>query len=379
MEWDLQGRIEMQIHPSDLLLKETFQEPASRCERVSSHVRECPRCQERLKGLLSAFWARKPPDYGPALDRSLATLQYWQQIYARERTEAPRLLTALLDQPVQRQKLLLRNHQRFQTWGLCESLLRHSQEQVFTDAAKSEELAQLALFLSYHLNADAYGRTRIEDLQARAWGYIANSLRVRYEFQRSEKAFRKAFSHLRMGTGDTTERAALLELKALLRRLQRRFPESLQLLRRAVTIFREAADRHNTGRCLEVVATAYNFRGEHEQAILVSKEAIPLLEPSREPRALLCAQHNLVDYLIAAGRLMEAQGLLARVRPLYQQFPEPYTQSRLKWVEGKIARGLGRYREARLLLHAAHDGLLAANLPHDAALASAEIAALPSH
>lgn len=379
MKWNLcEGRTEMQIHPSDLLLKETFQEPASRCERVSSHVRECPRCQERLKGLLSAYWASKPPDYEPALDRSLATFQYWQRIYTKERAEAPRLLPALLDQPIQRQRLLLRNHPRFQTWGLCELLLRHSREQIFNDAMETESLAHLALFLSHHLNSASYGAKRIEDLRARAWSYIANSRRVRYDLQGSEEAFETAFFHLHQGIGDTTERAPLLELKALLRRIQHRFPECQKLLQRAVSIFREVGDRHNTGRCLEAAATAYNFQGEPEQAILVSEEAIPLLEPSREPRALLYAQHNLVDYLIAAGRLMEAQGLLARVRPLYQQFPEPYTQSRLKWVEGKIARGLGRYREARMLLQGAHDGLLAANLPHDAALASAEIAALPS-
>lgn len=368
----------MQLHPSDLLLRETLQEPTSRCERVSSHVRECPRCQERMKGLLSTYWARKPPDYEPALSRSLATFQYWQELYVRERAEAPRLLTTLLSQPIERQKLLLRNHPRFQTWSVCERLLHHSHKQVFNDPLESEVLAKLALFLSCYLNAALYGMERIEDLKARAWGYIANSRRIRYDFQESEKAFENAFTHLQKGTGDTIERADLLKLKASLRRLQRRFPESLNLLQRASTIFREVNDHHNAGRCMETAAAAYSLQGKLEKSIQLSQEAISLLDPIREPRALLCAQHNMVDCLTAAGRLMEAQGLLTRVRPLYRRFQEPYTQSRLKWVEAKIARGLGRYREARTLLQAAHDGLLAANLPHDADLASAEITTLPT-
>lgn len=368
----------MQIHPSDLLLKDTFQEPADRSPKVLSHVRECPRCQKRLRDLLSAYWSREP-DYEPALDRSLSALQHWQRMYAKERAEAPQLLTALLDQPVDRQKLLLCNHPRFQTWSLCESLLRLSHERVFTDAAESEDLAQRAVFLSNHLNSGIYGSDRIEDLRARAWGYIANSQRVRYDDARSKRAFKKAFFHLRKGTGETMERAALLELEARLLRDENRFSDCRTVLHRAVSLLREIEDFDAVGRCLEIVAGTYYLQGEFERAIQGAKEALTLFTPTPEPRALLSARHNLTIYLAGAGRVMEAQGWLARTRPLYQQFPEPSMQSRLKWAEAKIARGLDRYREARLLLQEAHDGLLMAKLPHDAALVSLEITALPNH
>lgn len=102
-----------------------------------------------------------------------------------------------------------------------------------------------------------------------------------------------------------------------------------------------------------------------------------MVDAALEPRALFCAWHNLVDDLASTGRFMEARGLLAKVRPLYRQFPEPWAQSRMKWVEAKISRGLGHYQEARVLLQEAHGGLLAAKLPHDAALVSSEILTLP--
>lgn len=368
----------MQIHPSDLLLKDTFQEPANRSQTVLSHVRECPRCQQRLKDLLSAYWSRKP-DYEPALDRSFSTLLHWQRMYAKERAEAPRLLAALLDQPAERQELLLRNHSRFQTWSLCESLLRLSHERVFTDAAESEELAKRALFLLNNLNSAIYGSERIEDLRARGWGYVANSQRVRYNLAESERAFEEAFLHLRKGTGDTTERAALLELKALLLRDENCFSDCRRVLQRVVSLLHEVEDFDAVGRCLGVVAGTYYLQGEPEKAIQGSKEALTFLTPSPEPRSLLCARHNLIIYLTGAGHVMEAQGLLARTRPFYQKFPGLSMQSRLKWVEAKVARGLGRYREARRLLQEAHDGLLTAKLPHDATLASLEITSLPDH
>jgi tetratricopeptide (TPR) repeat protein len=368
----------MQIHPSDLLLKETFQDPASRHERLRDHLGGCSRCRKRLRDLLSAYWAGKPPDYDLVLNRSLAFLQRWQRMLTRERAEAPGLLTALLDHPVERQKLLLRNHPRFQTWGLFEHLLWHSLERVFVGAAESEDLARLALFLADHLDTAIYGSERIENLRARAWAYIGNSRRVRNDLVEADKAFETAFLHLRRGTEDLAERAALLELKASLRRVQLRFAEALRLLQRAVAVFLEAGDSHSAGRSMIKIETVYYRQGEPEKAILWVTQAIALIEPSREPRTLLCAWHNRIDDLAAAGRFMEAQGLLAKAHPLYRRFPEPSIQSRLKWVEGKISCGLGRYREARTLLRAAREQFFAANLPQYAALVSSEIRALPA-
>ncbi|HEX9941082.1 MAG TPA: tetratricopeptide repeat protein [Thermoanaerobaculia bacterium] len=368
----------MQIHPSDLLLKEIFQDPASCHKRILDHLNGCPRCRKRLQDLLGTHWADKPPDYGLVFDQSLAFLQHWQRVLSRERAEAPGLFTALMDHPVERQQLLLRNHPRFQTWGLLEYLLWHSRERVFEDAAESEELARLALFLADYLDRVTYGSERIEDLRARAWAHIGNSRRVRNDLPVADKAFETAFLHLRRGTGDVTERAALPERKASLRRFQKRFAESLQLLQRAVAVFREAGDSHSVGRSMVMIGEIYQRQGEPEKAIPWFTQAISLIEPAREPRVLLCAWHNWTDCLVTAGRLMEAQGQLAKARPLYSQFPEPWTQSRLKWVRGKISRSLGQYREARMLLQAACDGFLAANLPWDAALVSSEILALPA-
>ncbi len=62
--------------------------------------------------------------------------------------------------------------------------------------------------------------------------------------------------------------------------------------------------------------------------------------------------------------------------PIYRRFPDPSTQNRRKWVQGKIARGLGQPAEAEALLLAARDGFLAAEVPYDTALVSLDLASL---
>ncbi|HEV2853058.1 MAG TPA: tetratricopeptide repeat protein [Thermoanaerobaculia bacterium] len=375
---ELPGAQKMQIHPSDSLLRETFQDLASRSGHpLRDHLDRCSRCRKRLRALLSAYWAGRPLDYDTALDRSFGFVQNWQRIYAKERAEAQGLFSALQSHPAGRQQLLLRNHPRFQTWGLFDLLLRQSHEQVFLDTEKSEEWARLALVLSYYLDAAVYGMERIEDLRARAWAFMGNARRVRNDLAGADQAFETAFLHLRKGTGEILERAVLLHLKASLRRLQRRFDEARQLLQRTIAVFKETGEQHYTSRSLVTMSVLLHVQGEPEKAIFLLKEAIPMVDAALEPRALFCAWHNLVDDLASTGRFMEARGLLAKVRPLYRQFPEPWAQSRMKWVEAKISRGLGHYQEARVLLQEAHGGLLAAKLPHDAALVSSEILTLP--
>jgi hypothetical protein len=73
---------------------------------------------------------------------------------------------------------------------------------------------------------------------------------------------------------------------------------------------------------------------------------------------------------------MEAQGLFIQARPLYAAFPDGYTQNRRHWVAGKIARGLGRNREAEARLQAAREGFIASGETFASALVSLELAAL---
>jgi tetratricopeptide (TPR) repeat protein len=272
--------------------------------------------------------------------------------------------------------LLVSNCSRFHSWGFCEFLLLKNQELNFQDPTLAENHALLALELLDHLDPSAYGTEAIEDLRARAWSYVANSRRIRSDLRGAEEAFALAFASLKHGTLEPLEKALLLDLNASLLTTQRQFAKALGLLRRAVAIFLEIGETHRAGRALVKMSTAHYFAGRPEEAIPLLYRALDLIDINREPRLLLVASHNLIDNLAELGKFMEAQKLLIKARPLYRQFPQPWSKYPRKWVEAKIARGLGQVEQAESLFLTARDGFLAEGSAYDTAIVSLDLASL---
>lgn len=267
----------------------------------------------------------------------------------RERSEAPALLGRLLGLTPERQRLLLNNSQRFQTWGLLELLISLGREETFTDPEHAEEILRLALDISGRLPPSFYGSGLIEDMRARSWGYIANARRVQWELGAAEEAFEEAFLYLASGTEDPLERAMLWDLEVSLRRLQKDFERSLALSYRAISIFRRVGDPHLLGSAMVKLSTLYSNLRKPNQATSTLYRALGLIDPARDPRLALCALNNLVDDLADCGRFLSAQKTLRQARPLYQRFPTPRVRIGYQFLEAKIAYGLGQGRAEELL------------------------------
>ncbi len=326
----------------------------------------------RLRKLLT----KRSASYDQALTIDAHRLQDLRSAYDKERAEAKGLVAELLKHPAERQRVLIRNHRRFQTWGVLEHLLAISYEETSRDARRGDEWARLALDLSEHLDASCYGVEAIEDLRARAWAYIGNAHRVKFEIREADEAFDRALIHLRRGTREPWERAVWLSLKASLLRAQRRLDASMRLLNRALVLFLAIGDRHWASLSLISMDNALQRAGKPERGIPLLRKAIDLIDAVQEPRLLLVAQHNLLDDLVETGQHMEAQRLLIQVRPLYQRFDEPWIRNRRRWVEGKIARGLGQPDRAEELLLKARTGFQEQDAAYEIALVSLELAGL---
>lgn len=366
----------MKIHPHDDVLEEFLLSLDSGHLAVLRHVQWCPYCRSRLAYLpreveadLAAAGAGGASAYEIAIEESARSVTDCEAALERERDEAPGLFLELLEQPDEREA-------RFHTWGVFELLVERSLEVTIQDPAHGETLGLLALRVSDRLDGARYGAERIADLRARVWAYIGNASRMRSDFTAAERAFQAARPILKQGTGDPLERAILLDLRASLRRDQRRFEESIRILGRAVAIFRDAGERHRAGRSLVNLATVHNHAGDPAAGIPLLYQALELIDPEREPRLLLCARHNLVDYHAELGRFAEAQKLYREARPLYRSFNEPWVQNRRSWVRGKIARGLGQAKQAETRFLAARDGFVKEGIPYDTALVSLELALL---
>ncbi len=168
----------------------------------------------------------------------------------------------------------------------------------------------------------------------------------------------------------------MLDLKASLLRAQRHFSDAIRLLRRAYRIFRDFDETHRAGRVLVNLSTVCHCAGQPEEAIPLLQEALELVDFNAEPRLRLIIVHNLLDDLAEAGRYLEAREILVQAIPLYDSFPDASTRNRRKWVQGKIAAGLGQRQQAELLLKAARDGFVENEIAYDAALVSLDLAAL---
>jgi tetratricopeptide (TPR) repeat protein len=367
---------DLKIHPNKLILEELLLSLGEEHQSVLDHLARCERCRQQVQEMRArsrSSWSVSPYE---GMRQSLPEVDAHGRALERERSQAPSLFVELMGYPVTRRDLSVRSDPRFWTWGLFELLVERSLEMAVRDSGYSEEIGLVALRLSEHLDPVVYGNELIEDLRGRVWTHIGNARRIRSDLRGAEEAFEKADEHLRRGTQESVERALFLDLKASLRRAQRRFDEASRMLYRAISIFLQHGHRHRAGRSLVNMSTVHHYAGKPEEGIPLLQQALQLVDPEQEPRLLLCARHNLIDYLTSAGRYLEAQSLYRETRPLYRDFPDAWAQNRRKWVRGKIARGLGQPRLAESLFQAAHDGFVAEGIPYDTALVSLELASL---
>ncbi|HEX4498890.1 MAG TPA: tetratricopeptide repeat protein, partial [Thermoanaerobaculia bacterium] len=84
--------------------------------------------------------------------------------------------------------------------------------------------------------------------------------------------------------------------------------------------------------------------------------------------------HNLIGFLNESGQSQEALSVLEQTRSLYLTLGEQTHLIRLRWLEGRICRDLGRLDEAETALREARDGFIEHGIGFDAARASLDLA-----
>ena len=315
-------------------------------------------------------------DYSLALERSAEHLRERQVRLDEERAEAGPLFAELRRHRPERQVLLIENDARLRTWGVLEKLLEESQARLLESRPESERLAGMALQLAGRLDPDYYGESRLEDLRARAWSYIAETRRLRSDFAGAGQAFDRAHDHLRTGTGDALERALVLTLEASLRQCERRFDEAKRLLRQSIEVFLENGEEQQACQSLIHLAVTHGCEGRPVRALSLLQEAQRQLGTTAEPRLLLTVRHHIAQMLVSAGRSMEARGLLLKCRPLYRQITDPWTQSHHRWLRGQIALAFTEMAEAEADLLGARQGFLAQGSRYEAGLVALDLARL---
>ncbi len=326
-------------------------------EVVPHLLEHCPKCRERYEEIL----------------RLQEEVGHWSEAVAVfEGKEAPDLWARLAGKPYEEQVRLIEEEESLHSWGLCQLLLKKSIEAAFEDPALAVSFANLAVRAAAHLG-EAYDPNWVFDLRARAWAYLGNARRVLGELRASDDAFQRAESWLmQSATGNARVVAEIKDLKASLRRDQRRWDEALELVKQAHHLYQENGDARGVLKTLLAEAKILDEKGDLNQAI----ELLSRIEPSSEPRLFTYARFNLLGCLTLAGRHKEAEQLLPEVRDLFRDHAQPLDLVRLRWAEGSIAFGLGRLGPAEAAFHEVRREFLERQMGYDAALVSLDLGLL---
>jgi len=319
-------------------------------EVVSHLLGRCETCSALLASRSShrEVETRPPASYDQAFDRALAAVVERESPVTRERLAAPALAARLAKLPSEQQRLLIRNDPRYQTWGLCENLIRASQQAIWDVQPESLlEQATCAVWVGESIDVERYGQEHVNDLLAEARGNLANAYRVRSQFTASLAEFRKAHALLDQGTGDETLRARLASLESSLLVDRGHFEEAVELLDGACKRIARLDETQLEARLLVSKGVALSYFAP-AQAIEAQREALPLIDASESPRLMLCAKQGVICSLNAIGRSEEALVRLHQTRSLFDQFSDPWSQLNYRWTEARITFDLGQVAEAEV-------------------------------
>lgn len=299
-----------------------------------------------------------------------------RRVRSRARTLAPRAVAALERLPWPRKLLALRNRTALQGWLGCEALIAESARVRPQSPARAVELCLLAFRGAAELPRGGMALPQAADCQALAAAEVANAYRVADRPAPAVRFMGLAFVLLSRGTGSRRAAARVWDLAGSLLRHRRQLDLSSRLLARVCRTYLQLGDLHLAGRALVKQAISEAHAGRPWQALELVGRACRLIDPGREPQVVVSVFRNFLYFAVELGDYEVADRLLHKGRPLFALEPGRRVQLHLLWIEGRIAAGLGRSREAEAKLLEAKNGFARAGAPYDAALAALDLAQL---
>ncbi len=358
-----------------------------RAASVIAHlVRGCDVCRERMAPLASMIFANgplappKPPASGTEYDFPLFKAFAAARLYAETRARGKARARRRSDHGFPKELPPLAAGEPAAVAGesmrRCEALLERCRALRFADVEAALLAASLAVALAERMDAREGTPAGLADLQARAWGELGNAHRVAEDLSSAEKALGRALELSGRGTGDPRLLARLADLTASLRNEQHRFAEAHRLLDLVYEVYRHLGDRHLAGRALLSKGISVYLALDAEPAILLLQRAIAMMDAARDPRLILSAVHGLLVCLVDCERMAEARMLLEASRRLYGVYGQRLDVPRARWLEGRIAAGLGEDGDAEQAFLQVRASFQQADLLLGAALASLDLAAV---
>src|SRR6185295_9902728 len=300
---------------------------------------------------------------------SLLTVE-GEALHARQQAEF--LWQRLQRHPHAQRIALVEDTAKYRTWALCERVAKESIALAPNHPKQALEMAELARLIAELVPGDALWRSR---LQGYAWAHVSNARRVCNDLPGADTAMARAWKLWEAGAaGDPglLNDAWLPWIEAALRRDQRRFPEALKRIEEALAL--ETGELR--GKILLSKSAVLEILGDSEASMAALSEAARWIDPDRGPRNAFGLRFNLLAGFCQLGRAAEAEPQLPEVRALAERLGEELDLTRVVWLEGKVAAGLGRQKQARAAFEQARRAFMRRELAFDYALVSLELALL---
>jgi tetratricopeptide (TPR) repeat protein len=348
---------------------------------------QCPECREMAARLVEPLLSVEAPLASPAeaayegvISRFLDAAPSLLSRIRAENEARERFLTLVRPLDLSFEEILDRLDDTMPVRARADALLALSFEQRARDPGKMVDLAIAAKMIAVNLSlpeaGTEYAPTEIADLQARAWGELANAHRRDDCFSAAEDALTQAALARPKGSGDLMVVARLLDVEASLRTDQRRFDEAGRLLDLVHKLYQEVGEIHLAGRARISRGISLYYDGRYPEAVATLRDAVGLLDPLRDPQLVTIAKQHFLFSLAANGDFAEAAELYLR-SGLREAFDgEPLNRLKVRWLEARLHAGLGKVRRAEKAFAEVHSGFLAAGVEHEGALVGLEYAGI---
>lgn len=289
-----------------------------------------------------------------------------------QRQDAAEKVKLLLGQEPKDWRYLVDKSPTYRSWAISERLALASEKAAAADAARALELADLAVYVAQKsTKGSERWRARVE---GNAWYFVGNARRVAGRLRWADEAFTTADELWEKGAAadpGVFDQGLVLDMKASLRREQRRFDEALELHERALKV----TPANQQGYILLNKSKVLEEMQDYDGALELLRCAITRMDGQGEPRLRFAAHFNVVVNLCRLGRYDEAEPLLGELGESACRSDE-LDQVRLRWLFSSVAFGQGRAAEAIAGLEWVRVEFYRRAIDYDMALASLELAAL---
>ncbi len=370
----------MTAHPSPTDVKALVRGGISkrRARKVLGHLFEgCRECLAVLEPERPLAFGAGPGEvtpettavYADPVDRAIAKACRYQRYLQRERDRVP--LAAELLEREELDEVILLPPPGLGGLALYEALLQKSwalRRESPADMVRYARGATIVVLTG--LDKRRLGQERWFDLNARAWGELANAYRAADRLDEAGEAFETAFQLLRQGSGDEALATRLYDLQASYFGTRRWFSLALKSLDAVHAFHARNGSAHLAGRALVKKALYTIYSGEPEPAIVLLDKALPMIDEERDPELVSDAHQNRIWALVYSGQFPEARKSLFRNAARFKAFAGRIAQIKAEWLRACIDAGLGAFQSAELGFLKAKQALESAGMGFAAALVS---------